>query len=132
MQVAVRRDSAAMHIDQVRDRVKGEERNAKRQRKAGQRKGISDYGVERADREVGVFEQAEQREVRRDTKHSGEPSPAPLGRANGERCAVSVLTLDGSAAIDSNRTCAGSRPSCRKVGKPRVLTPVRGHLGNPR
>src|SRR5450759_633606 len=47
-------------------------------------------------------------------------------------CGGREVTRVPTAILDPNRTCAGSRPSCRKVGKPRVFTPVRGHMGNPR
>jgi hypothetical protein len=59
-QAAVRR-GAAMNVDEVRERVKGEERNAERQCEAEQREGLTDDSVEGANGELGVFEHAEDR-----------------------------------------------------------------------
>jgi hypothetical protein len=59
-QAAVRR-GAAMNVHEVRERVKGEERNAERQFEAGQREGLTDDSVEGANGELGVVEHAEDR-----------------------------------------------------------------------
>ena len=87
-QVAVGR-CAAMHVDQVRDRVKGEERDAERQREAGQRERGTGDRVHRAEDKVGVLEQAEGGEVRRHRECRDEAAPVALrGTDHQGRCVV--------------------------------------------
>ena len=73
-----------MHVDQIRDRMKGEERDAERQRETRQREagaaGSTPLSVPID--EVGIFEHAEQREVRRD---GDARSPANAGRPRSRR-----------------------------------------------
>jgi hypothetical protein len=87
-QAAVRR-GAAMNVDEVRERVKGEERNAERQFEAGQREGLTDDSVEGANGELGVFENGEDCEVRRDSDSRGKTPPTALCAADQQgRCVV--------------------------------------------
>ena len=95
-QAAVRLHLAAIHIDEIRDRMEGEERNAERQRDARQRESVAaERGIERADREVGVLEDAEQREIGRDAGRNCEPPPLSLRRADQQREAVIEHDLEG-------------------------------------
>ena len=106
-QAAVGRDPAAMDVDQIRDRVKREERNAERQREAGQRERIrADERVDRPDGEVGVFEQSEQREIGGDTERGRELAPAALRRADRQRGAVVHHDLAGEQQ-DETRLAPG-------------------------
>src|SRR4051812_34155613 len=68
--------------------MKGEERNAERQREAGQCKSVAKDGIERADGKIGVLKQPEQREVDCHGERGHKLPSLALGRADRERSTV--------------------------------------------
>ena len=100
----LRRRIAAVDVDDVRDRVEREERDADRQQHARHDdRPHAQQQEERVDvvgEEVGVLEDAEEDEVRRD----GEGEPSPRGGPRRRRRPASAVDRDRHEVVEDDRS----------------------------